>query len=108
MTIANAQKLSEMQDDWKLLGACRNREYIDEDGKDLFFDLDNRGRVEDVKLFCVLSCSVREWCLLWALYVPEEDGIWGGMDPEERRQLRSRPDIKKMLKDRNSLVETAL
>jgi WhiB family transcriptional regulator, redox-sensing transcriptional regulator len=33
-------------------------------------------------------CRVRQDCLDYALGAPEEYGIWGGLDPDERRKLR--------------------
>jgi hypothetical protein len=33
---------------------------------------------------------VREACLQYALATNQSDGIWGGMDSQERRRLRRR------------------
>jgi hypothetical protein len=33
-------------------------------------------------------CPVRDDCLVYALDAREEYGIWGGLDPDERRNLR--------------------
>jgi WhiB family redox-sensing transcriptional regulator len=36
------------------------------------------------------SCPVRAGCLDLALSVREDDGMWGGLDPDERKLLRRR------------------
>ena len=35
-------------------------------------------------------CPVRDECLAYALDADERYGIWGGLDPDERRNLRRR------------------
>lgn len=35
-------------------------------------------------------CDVREDCLRHAMKMPEEFGIWGGLDERERSQMRTR------------------
>ena len=35
-------------------------------------------------------CPVRDDCLAYALDADESYGIWGGLDPDERRNLRRR------------------
>jgi len=50
----------------------------------------NRPGVEAARAFC-LGCQVRVECGEWALANGETDGVWGGMDPEERKiELRRR------------------
>lgn len=39
------------------------------------------------------SCPMREPCLMWALH-HEEEGFWGGSNPEERKRMRKRMGIK--------------
>ena len=36
------------------------------------------------------NCPVRDDCLAYALDADEEYGIWGGLDPRERQNLRRR------------------
>ena len=36
------------------------------------------------------QCSIRRGCLSWALATGQPAGIWGGMDKEDRKQIRSR------------------
>ena len=37
------------------------------------------------------QCPVRSMCLAYAIAAGEPFGIWGGLDPQERRILRRRP-----------------
>lgn len=46
-------------------------------------------RAELAKKVC-LRCTVRAECLRWALAREAGDGVWGGLDAEERRALRCR------------------
>jgi len=39
-------------------------------------------------------CPVRDDCLSYALDADEKYGIWGGLDPDERRKLRRRRQSK--------------
>jgi WhiB family redox-sensing transcriptional regulator len=34
------------------------------------------------------SCSVRSACLEWSLVTYQDAGVWGGLDEEERREIR--------------------
>jgi WhiB family transcriptional regulator, redox-sensing transcriptional regulator len=34
------------------------------------------------------SCRVRAECLEWSLATYQDAGVWGGLDEEERRQIR--------------------
>ena len=69
----------------KLPGAlCANR---DQD-PDLWFPRNgDREGAERARAICRI-CPVRERCLQWALDTGEREGIWGGMTPGGRRQLR--------------------
>jgi WhiB family redox-sensing transcriptional regulator len=46
-------------------------------------------RAQQAKRICA-QCPVRRDCLAYALRVHEELGIWGGLDPAERRALAPR------------------
>jgi WhiB family transcriptional regulator, redox-sensing transcriptional regulator len=84
---------SEPENDWRAHAACKG---ID---PELFFsseDLpDKRERIEReqaAKAICG-HCSVRADCLAYAIAAGERYGIWGGLNPQERRAAaRSRPD----------------
>lgn len=68
-------------------GACR-----DED-PELFFPV-GRGhlallQIAEAKAVCH-RCPAAAECLSWALESGQDDGIWGGMDEDERRALKRR------------------
>lgn len=60
---------------------------------ELFFPVSMKGagleQVADAKAICAI-CSVHGRCLEYALALPAESGIWGGMDEDDRRTLRGR------------------
>jgi WhiB family redox-sensing transcriptional regulator len=69
-------------DDWRLDAACRDLDTA------IFFPEDE-GEVAVAKAVCA-SCPVREACLNFALVTRQDDGVWGGLDENERRRLRRR------------------
>ncbi|MEU3529393.1 WhiB family transcriptional regulator [Streptomyces sp. NPDC038707] len=66
------------QPDWRTHGACQ---YED---PELFF---KTGTEEIAKTVC-RGCPVREDCLTHALDERIEDGVWGGLTEDERRNIR--------------------
>jgi hypothetical protein len=59
------------------------------------FFVDKGESSNDAKLICngsvdrgVPPCQVRDQCLQYALDHDDEHGIWGGLSPRERRQVR--------------------
>lgn len=54
---------------------------------DAFFPEMGR-KVVDAKRLCQ-SCPIRLQCLDYALGADEEYGIWGGLDPKERGQIKN-------------------
>lgn len=44
-------------------------------------------QAEQAKSIC-LGCPVRTECLEWSLVTAQDAGVWGGMDEEERREIR--------------------
>lgn len=84
-------RLAELDDDWKLKAACRGKPL------NMFYPYSGSVAEQEVVRFCHDACKVREWCLIWALYIPEEYGVWGGMTSDDRKKLRKRPEIKSML-----------
>ncbi|MGZ5399672.1 MAG: WhiB family transcriptional regulator [Nocardioides sp.] len=71
--------------DWRSLGWC-----LDED-PELFFPVGSAGpavlQVTEAKAVCQ-ACRVRDQCLEWALEQSLDHGVWGGLDGDERRELR--------------------
>lgn len=48
-----------------------------------------RGERSDLAIhMCKTRCTMREQCLRFALEVGEDEGIWGGKTPAERRSMR--------------------
>ncbi|MGP3913530.1 WhiB family transcriptional regulator [Nonomuraea sp. 10N515B] len=70
--------------DWTRRAAC-----LDLD-PELFFPISLEGpsqsQVERAKSVCH-RCPVREPCLEYALATRQAYGVWGGTDPEQRREL---------------------
>lgn len=81
----------EPENDWRPEAACRGLD------PELFFSSDDivnrQERLEqeaEAKAVCT-RCTVRNDCLSYALDAGERYGIWGGLNPQERRALgRSR------------------
>jgi WhiB family redox-sensing transcriptional regulator len=44
-------------------------------------------RTAHAKAICV-ECPVRVECLEWSLRTAQDAGVWGGLDEEERREIR--------------------
>ena len=68
--------------DWKQKAACRDLD------TSMFFP-DTEEEAAAAKSVCA-GCPVREACLAFALDTRQHDGIWGGLDENERRRVRRR------------------
>jgi WhiB family redox-sensing transcriptional regulator len=44
-------------------------------------------QIDRAKSICA-ACPVRSECLEWALVTCQDAGVWGGLDEEQRRQIR--------------------
>jgi len=70
--------------DWREQAACRH------ENPELFFPIGTSGpaldQIDEAKAVCA-RCPVREICLQVALDHGEDEGIWGGTTPQERREL---------------------
>jgi len=73
-------------EDWRDLAACRSSD------PDLFFPAGSTGdavdQIQSAKRIC-RSCPVQDACLHFALETNQGVGVWGGMDEDERRRLRT-------------------
>ncbi len=82
--------------DWRQRGACRD---VD---PEVFFRQRVVGRPRkdgapvarqwndaDAKSVC-RRCPVRMACLSWALDTGQDDGVWGGLNPDERARFTGR------------------
>ena len=67
---------------WRLDAACR-----DLDTAIFFPETEDAAAV--AKAICA-ACPVREACLEFALITRQDDGVWGGLDENERRRARRR------------------
>lgn len=68
---------------WKEYGTCRQTD------AELWFAETSRRLHARAASICD-DCPVRRSCLAWALVFDEPFGIWGGLNPTERRPLRRR------------------
>ena len=70
--------------DWQQASRCRS------EPPDVFFPIGHgpaaRRQAERAKRVCA-GCGVREQCLAWAVSNGIRDGVFGGLDEEERRDL---------------------
>lgn len=71
--------------EWRTQAACRGLD------PDLFFPDDDHG-AELAKELC-RHCDVQIDCLNYAQDTRMTDGIWGGLDPRERRIARRRQGV---------------
>lgn len=78
---------SPLQQEWVARAACRTSSL----GPDAWFPISNDPKdSEEARLICETRCPVRESCLAAALQSRAIDGIWGGLDREQRRLLMRR------------------
>lgn len=81
--------------DWRHSAVCRD---VD---PDLFFPVGDEGdlvaaQVADAKRVCG-GCPAVTRCLDWALSTGQDEGVWGGTTPAERRALRRSPRLRQLL-----------
>jgi len=77
-------------DDWRQQANCRG--ISKEEMNEIFFyladdELDARKKLARAKTFCD-RCPVREECLEFALTNNQTHGIWGGMNNNQRREIK--------------------
>lgn len=68
-------------DDWRVQAAC-----VDVDPEIFFPNPADRAGIQAAKVICA-SCPVRAICREEALENRESDGVWGGLDEDQRRRL---------------------
>lgn len=64
--------------DWRKMAACRGMD------PELWFPLGDGAQARTV---CA-GCPVADQCLAWAVAIGADDGIFGGLDADDRRALR--------------------
>lgn len=77
--------------DWRELASCLGHPdpdiwHADETSGDLW----HAEAKTEAKKICKELCLVREDCLAYALRTRQTTGIWGGLGPRERTNLRKR------------------
>ncbi len=83
-TMLALETLWEPQEPWREAAACRNLDVA------VFFPTDeSEDATLEAKAICV-TCPVAESCLQYALSTNQPEGVWGGLDSNERRRLRRR------------------
>lgn len=76
-------RASRVDQTWRESAACSQAD------SSLFFPSDDGAQFDPAPAKAVCNqCSVRAECLLFAIEVGENDGIWGGMNPGQRRAYR--------------------
>ncbi len=69
----------------------RNRAVCKDTDPDLFFPVGTTGQalvqIDRAKEVCG-TCPVKSDCLEYALETNQDSGIWGGLDEEQRRNIR--------------------
>ena len=74
---------------WMEKGACRRandvetRKYM----CSIFYNERNQSKTLAAKRICA-ECTVRAKCLQYAMDVPHDNGVWGGLTPRERFKVR--------------------
>jgi WhiB family redox-sensing transcriptional regulator len=77
-----AEAAADTRRSWSARGHCAKKD------PELFFP-PRDGCAEEAKAI-YSSCVVRRQCLAYAVVAEEPYGIWGGLDPGERHNLRRR------------------
>jgi WhiB family transcriptional regulator, redox-sensing transcriptional regulator len=95
----DANKLS-ISKSWRTFGAC-----LKED-PELFFPIGQSAtamrQALNARQICN-GCPVMGMCLEWSLATGQDDGIWGGLDPVERRAIsRRRRQVARLLNDQET------
>ena len=74
----------EPDESWRVDAACSGV------GTEIFFPTsEDQEASAQAKAVCS-TCPVQETCLQYALATNQTDGVWGGLDGNERRRLRRR------------------
>lgn len=86
MTIlASSLALANADYTWRSQAICRDTD------PDLFFPIGTTGQalvqIDRAKEVCGV-CPVKSDCLEYALETNQDSGIWGGLDEEQRRNIR--------------------
>lgn len=84
LTVLAHELLWEPERGWRHDAACRNLDV------DVFFPAEEAEEAtHEAKAICA-ECPVADACLEYALATNQADGVWGGLDANERRRMRRR------------------
>ncbi|HET7713387.1 MAG TPA: WhiB family transcriptional regulator [Patescibacteria group bacterium] len=72
--------------EWRKRGSCRSNTLSEISQRDKLFFMGRGGKANRAQEICN-RCPVKRNCLAFALYYKEEEGIWGGMTPDDRRDM---------------------
>lgn len=76
--------LWEPEEGWRKDAACRNLDI------NVFFPVNESEEATlEAKAICA-TCPVVDTCLQYSLATNQAEGVWGGLDANERRRLRRR------------------
>jgi WhiB family redox-sensing transcriptional regulator len=83
--LASSLALANADYTWRSQAICRDTD------PDLFFPIGTTGQalvqIDRAKEVCGV-CPVKSECLEYALETNQDSGIWGGLDEEQRRNIR--------------------
>jgi WhiB family redox-sensing transcriptional regulator len=83
--LASSLALANADYTWRSQAICRDTD------PDLFFPIGTTGQalvqIDRAKEVCGM-CPVKTDCLEYALETNQDSGIWGGLDEEQRRNIR--------------------
>jgi WhiB family transcriptional regulator, redox-sensing transcriptional regulator len=83
--LASSLALANADYTWRSQAICRDTD------PDLFFPIGTTGQalvqIDRAKEVCDM-CPVKSECLEYALETNQDSGIWGGLDEEQRRNIR--------------------
>ena len=75
-----------MKNDWRLRGLCVAQDTSELQEVENVFYLGRGGKANRAKLLCD-DCPVKKECLAYALHYGFDEGIWGGLTPDERKAI---------------------
>lgn len=83
-TLAYEELLWEPEEGWREDAACRGVDV------DVFFPVEeSEESAFEAKAICE-SCPVADICLQYSMATNQAEGVWGGLDANERRRMRRR------------------
>jgi WhiB family redox-sensing transcriptional regulator len=93
-TLAYKELLWEPEEGWRENAACKGIDVEvffppEEDVGSIFPTEESADPAREAKAICA-DCPVAEICLQYSLATNQVEGVWGGLDTNERRRMRRR------------------